>query len=212
MGRAERVNQFLDHVVGTLGDDLKQMMSQPQGLDFGMIMLVCSGIELMGALDRGTTSDDEVQFTEALQKYFPSRYGKYPKRLYRLFRHGLAHQAFIKPGTATARNASYRQWHLWGISVDGEIALFVHPDVLAEDFLKAVERFRQTLRDRPEKVEVAYQIVEKFCKAHQYVDEPIEILRTLPESMDMTRMPLPNLEHIARSEARVGSVDIEQRG
>jgi hypothetical protein len=211
MAREEIVNEFLNIVFGTLEADLKQMMSQSQGLDFGMISLICSGIELLGALDRGSTDDSEDRFAEALQNYFSGRYTQYTKILYRLFRHGLAHQAFIKPGTATSRNPGLKQYHLQGVSIDGEIALFVHPDVFAQDFLKAVERFRGTLTARPRKVEVAYQTIEKFYKARQHINETIEIPTFLPDDgLNMTRMPLPNPQSIARSEVRVGSIEFEE--
>ena len=207
MGIEEIVDEFLDIIFGTLEADLKQMMSQAQGLDFGMISLICSGVELLGALDRGSGGDED-RFAEALQKYFPDRYSRYTKTLYRLFRHGLAHQAFIKPGTATSRNPDLKQHHLWGVSIDGEIALFVHPDVFAQDFLKAVGEFRGTLRERPKKVEVAFQTIEKFYEARQHINEPIEIPTTLPDDgLNMTRMPLPNPQSLTRSEVRVGSIE-----
>jgi hypothetical protein len=211
MSRQEIVNEFLNIVFGTLETDLKQMMSQPQGLDFGMIALICGGIELLGALDRWSIGNCEDRFAEALQKYFPGRYSEYTKTLYRLFRHGLAHHAFIKPGTATSRNPDLKHCHLWGVSVDGEIALFVHPDVFAQDFFKAVEGFREALRERPRKVEIAYQTIDKFYKTRQYIGESPEIPTCLPDDgLNMTRMPLPSPKSIARSEARVGSIVLEE--
>ena len=132
MNKSEIIHEFLATVFdNTLFADLRKIMSFEQGLDFGIIILVCSGIELIGALDHGRLVDSKKRFQEALENYFPDRYKRYKETLYKRFRCGLAHQAFIKPGTATARNPNYKEYHLWGVVVEGNDLLFIHPDVFA---------------------------------------------------------------------------------
>ena len=212
MTEKEIVGKFLSDVFDPLISDLRQMMSHPQGLDFGIIILICSGIELMGALDYGSLKSSRKRFQEALGNYFPSRYSNYKETLYERFRCGLAHQAFIKPGTATARNPDFRQYHLWGVLTEGEgnKLLFIHPDVFAEDFFTAIEKFRDSLNADLEKVRRAYQAIEEIYRDYRDFSEPIELHRSLPDNgLTITRQPLP--KWVRKSEVSMGSIAFEDR-
>jgi hypothetical protein len=206
----EVVDKFLSDVFDTVISDLRQMMSHPQGLDFGMIILICSGIELIGALDYGSLRNSKRRFQEALGNYFPSRYSDYKKTLYKRFRCGLAHQAFIKPGTATARDPEFRQYHLWGVLAEGEgdKLLFIHPDVFAEDFFAAIEKFRNSLDADPEKVGRAYRAIKEIYRDYRDSGEPIELHLSLPsDGLEITRQPLP--KWVGKSEVSMGSIAFE---
>jgi hypothetical protein len=73
MNKTEAVNEFLTKVFNeTLTVDLKDMLSISRGLDFGIIILVCSGIELLGALNQGHLRSPTNRFTTILREYFPS--------------------------------------------------------------------------------------------------------------------------------------------
>ena len=215
MTKRKTVNEFMTIVFDPLISDLKQMMSHAQGLDFGIIMLVCSGIELIGALNHGSLENSKKRFKEALGNYFPSGYGNYEETLYKRFRCGLAHQAFIKPGTATARNPDYRQYHLGGILAEGagNELLFIHPDVFAEDFFKAVEQFRNALNADPAKIEVAYRTIEKIYEEYRNTSEPIALHLSLPDDgLEITRQRQP--KWVKKSEVSMGSIalNIEDNG
>ena len=189
--------------------DLKQMLAHPQGLDFGIISLVCSGIELIGALDYGRRGNSGGRFKKALRKYFPTRYHKYQATLWQRYRNGLAHQAFIKPGTATARNPDYKELHLWGVIAEGEEVLFIHPDVLADDFFQAVARFRGALNDDPEKIERAYHTIKEIYDESK-TSEQVELHRSLDDDVMVTRLPLP--KYLGRSEITVGRLKFQENG
>lgn len=210
MDKKEAVDKFLTKVFDdTLIVDLKQMLSTPQGLDFGIIILVCSGIDLIGALDQGHLGKSTWRFKEALTKYFPGEgYLKYKNVFYNLFRCGLAHQAFIKPGTATARNPAYEHCHLQGVYIEGEkgALLFIHPNVFAKHFFQAVETFRNSLENDSSKVETAYRAIQEIYKGYPTVSEALELCRSLPPlppdgPSSVTRMPQPTT--ITASEALV---------
>lgn len=210
MTEKDVVEGFLSDVFDPVISDLRQMMSHPQGLDFGIIILICSGIELIGALDYGSLENSRRRFQEALGNYFPSRYSDYKVALYKRFRCGLAHQAFIKPGTATARNPDFRQYHLWGVLAEGEgdKLLFIHPDVLAEDFFAAIKKFQDSLDADPEKVGRAYQAIKEIYRDYRDSSEPIELHRSLPDDgLTITRQPLP--KWVRKSEVSMGSIAFE---
>jgi len=142
----ETIDKFITTVFDkTLTADIKHMLCNPDGMDFAIIMLVFSGIDLIGALDQGNLKNPETRFKVALERYFPERYGKYKDILFDYFRCGVAHQAFIKPGTATARNKDYINYHLYGVIVEGVELFFIQPNMLADDFFKAIEIFKDSL-------------------------------------------------------------------
>lgn len=210
MTKRKTVNEFMTIVFDPLISDLKQMMSHAQGLDFGIIMLVCSGIELIGALNHGSLENSKKRFKEALGNYFPSGYGNYEETLYKRFRCGLAHQAFIKPGTATARNPDYRQYHLWGVLAEGEGSklLFIHPDAFAEDFFKAIKKFRNELNADPAKVEKAYRTIEEIYREYRNISEPIRLHLSLPDDeLDITRQRQP--KWVKKPKVSMGSIAFE---
>jgi hypothetical protein len=212
MTEKEVVDRFLSDVFAPVLSDLRQMTSHPQGLDFGIIMLVCSGIELIGALDYGGLGNSGRRFQEALANYFPSRYSDYKETLYNCFRCGLAHQAFIKPGTATARNPEFRRYHLWGVLAEGERdkLLFIHPDVFVEDFFAAIKKFRDSFDADPEKVGRAYRAIRKIYRDCRHSSEPVELYLSLPDDgLEITRQPLP--KWVRRSEVLMGSIAFEDK-
>ena len=205
MDEKETVDKFLTAVFDeALIKDLKQMVSHPPpGLDFGIIILVCSGIDLIGALDQGhLRGKPGGRFGDALENYFPNRYHRYKKTLWNFFRCGVAHQAFIKPGTATARNPDYKQYHLYGVPD----VLFIHPDVFAQDFFEAVGKFRDSLKDNPEKIKRAFQTIYEIYKERRPADEKIEPHRFLPDSeLEYTRAPQLTYLSLPR-----GSIEFEE--
>ena len=140
MNKEEEIDLFLEKVFDkTLSSDLNQMLSMPQGLDFAIIVLVCSGVELLGALNQGNLSNPTKRFNKALELYFPDfGYKKCKEVFYNLFRCGVAHQAFIKPGTATARNPDYEDYHLKRVFIEGEneAVLFIHPNIFVNTSFK----------------------------------------------------------------------------
>jgi hypothetical protein len=203
MNEKEFVDRFLTDVFYPVDSDLMQMLSQHEGLDFGIIILICSSIELMGALGKGTLNNSYELFQESLKKYFPSIYSKYPERLYYRYRCGLAHQAFIKPGTATARNPNYRELHLRGIKFEGEedLVLFIHPDVFADDFFKAKNKFIDSFKTDPDKVGRAHQVIEVIYSDSRHTNEPIEPYLSLPDAdIGATRQPV--YKYLRKSEVR----------
>ena len=203
--KKKAVEQYLTTVFdNALIPDLEKMTSvPPPGLDFGIIMLVCGGIELMGALDQGHIGKDKGYssrglFKKALTKYFnfpDNRYGSeaVKEALWKLFRCGLAHQSFVKLGVATTRKLEqkYKCCHLKRVRVEGELLLFIHPDVFAHDFFKAVEKFRSSLEDDPEKIGKAYRAIHKIYEEASSIDvSSIEECR-LHIRADFTRLPQP---------------------
>jgi len=48
------------------------MLSVPKELDFAIIILVCSGIELIGALKQGHLGSPGKRFKESIVSYFPN--------------------------------------------------------------------------------------------------------------------------------------------
>jgi hypothetical protein len=200
MNKTEAVKEFLTKVFDeTLIVDLKDMLSIPRGLDFGIIILVCSGIELLGALNQGHLGCPTSRFTAILCEYFPSdRYQEYQDIFYNLFRCGVAHQAFIKPGTATARNPNYKHCHLKRVYVEGEDEplLFIYPDIFADHFFQAVENFRNAINNDPQKIEIAHLAIEEIYARYPTVSASIELCSSLPPLpskgvSSVTRMPQP---------------------
>ena len=192
MNKKEIIDKFLIAVFDqTLNADLKQMLSTSKGLDFAIILLICSGIELIGALDQGSLKYPEKRFGVTLSTYFPKRYNQYKNILYDYFRCGAAHQAFIKPGTATARNPDYQEYHLSGVIVKGEVLLFIHPNVFANDFFNAIEKFKDSFNEHPVKIDNAYKVIKKIYNNRLKAKE-IEIYKELPDNpMSITQMPQP---------------------
>lgn len=209
MEQVEFVEGFLQATFDEgLVADLKRMQSQPpEGLNFGMILLVCSGIELLGALEQGHLQSPTQRFKNFIHDWFPPKYDKYKATIYDRFRCGLAHQAFIKPGTAVARNPDYREYHLCGVIVEGETVLFIHPDVFLEDFLDVLDRYRQSLRDDPSRIQRAIMAIKQIYEVRQRKDEPVELCRFLEGDINVTRQPLP--KWLKRSDVSVGELSIE---
>jgi len=200
MKKKEAVDLFLRNVFDeALVADLNQMLSVPKGLDFAIIILVCSGIELIGALKQGHLGSPGKRFKEAIVSYFPNAgYRECKDVFYNLFRCGLAHQAFIKPGTATTRNPDYKHCHLKRVYIEDEegTVLFIHPNLFAEHFFQALEEFRRSLQDDPRSLERAYCAIQKIYKEYPNINNSIEICTSLPpsqpdETQSVTKMPLP---------------------
>ncbi len=182
--------------------DLEKMTSAPYpGLDFAIITLVCGGTELIGALDQGHIGTETGYYSKELFKktlvdYFPdNRYGSeaVKEALWKLFRCGLAHQSFVKPGVATTRNpeSDYKRCHLKGVRVQGDLLLFIHPDVFAHDFFKAIEKFRSSLEDDPEKIGKAYRAIHKIYEEASSTDVSSIEECSLHIRADFTRLPQP---------------------
>lgn len=209
MNKKKIVEDFLDFIFDkTLKKDLQQMILHPEGLDFGIIILVCSGIELIGALDRGNLEESGNRFKATLKEYFPSRYNKYKDTLYICYRCGLAHQAFIKSRTATARNPKYKDYHLYGVNIEDKEILFIHPDVFTYDFFKAIEEYRKSLNSNSKKINSAYEAIQEICK--QKLPEQIEMHCSIPNSDGkLTTTTLPLEKWIERSEVSVGNIELE---
>ena len=201
MNKKEIVEQFLTTVFDdALIADLEKMKSVPYpGLDFGIITLVCSGIELIGALHHGAIAKlhskpkSRQLFEEALEKYFQDRYRSQAikQALWGLFRCGLAHQAFVKPGVATTRNPEYKHCHLKGVLVEGKQLLFIHPDVFADDFFQAVKKFRSSLDDDPQRIERAYCTIHEIYETVPTIDMSSIEQCYLHISANFTRLPQP---------------------
>jgi hypothetical protein len=175
------------------------MLSIPKGLDFAIISLVCSGIELLGALNQGNLSNPTKRFNKIIDSFFPDQgYKKSKSVFYNLFRCGLAHQAFIKPGTATARNPDYEHYHLKKIFIKGEdeSVLFIHPNIFAKHFFEALNTFKRSLHGNPNAINKAYCAITEIYKKYPKIDDSIEIVTEILYSnsdgtTSITKMPLP---------------------
>jgi len=204
------VNKFIKAVFDeTLKTDLNQMLSSQQGLDFPIILLVCGGIELMGALEQGNLKQARTRFGVILKNYFSERYIPYKDILYDYFRCGVAHQAFIKPGTATARNPDYKKYHLWGVIVEGKELLFIHPNVFVDDFFKAIEEFKNSFTDNPTLINKAYNTIKKIYN-NQLNVEKIEMYKELPDN-PMNISQLPQSIWLDRSDLSMGCIKFDKK-
>ena len=200
MEKKEKIDIFLESVFDkALCADLNQMLLSSKGLDFAIIALVCSGVELLGALNQGKLEHSHELFDVAIDLYFPDHGYKICKSFfYNLFRCGVAHQAFIKPGTATARNPDFEHYHLKRVFIDGENepVLFIHPNIFAKHFFEAINNFKSSLVGNSESIENAYSAIEKIYKNYPLPDNTIEIVAEIPYSdsngeVTVTKMPLP---------------------
>ena len=200
MNKEEAIDLFLEKVFDkALSSDLNQMLSITKGLDFAIIVLVCSGVELLGALNQGNLSNPTKRFNKALELFFPDfDYKKCKKFFYNLFRCGVAHQAFIKPGTATARNPDYEDYHLKRIFIEGEkeAVLFIHPDIFAKHFFQALDEFKRSLKGNSKAIDNAYSAIQAIYKYYPKPDPSIEIYTSITYSKSdgttsVSKMPLP---------------------
>ncbi|MCK5231763.1 MAG: hypothetical protein KAR13_15940 [Desulfobulbaceae bacterium] len=196
--------EVIDHVLSKVFDealfsDLETMLGIPEGLDFGIIALVSSGIDLLGSLEQGHMGKSSKRFKKALGLYFPENgYKECKNFFYDLFRCGVAHQAFLKPGGATARNPDYEDYHLKRIYIEGEneSVVFLHPNVFAKHFFQAVKKFKSTLDESEKAVDNAYAAILQIYDHAPKPDPSIEIYKTIPLSnqegkVSVTKMPLP---------------------
>ena len=197
---SETIDIFLESVFDkALCADLNQMLLVSKGLDFAIIALVCSGVELLGALSRGKLKPSRELFDVAIDLYFPDRgYKRCKSFFYNLFRCGVAHHAFIKPGTATARNPNFEHYHLKRVFIDGENepVLFIHPNIFAKHFFEAINNFKRSLEGNSESIENTYSAIEKIYENYPLPDNAIEIVAEIPYSnsngeITVTKMPLP---------------------